>query len=44
MKTDIPRIRKRLGNGRVLVCFPSGEKRVMRIDEYLFSMERKGYH
>ena len=26
MKTDIPRIKKRLGHGRVLVCFPTGEE------------------
>ena len=43
MKTDVPRIRKRLGNGRVLIYFPSGEKTIMRIDDYFFSMQRKGH-
>jgi hypothetical protein len=44
MKTDIPRIRKRLGGGKVLVYFPSGTTRVMRIDDYIFHMEHRGYY
>ena len=36
MKTHIPRIRKRLGNGRVLVAFPDGYRSVMRIDDFYF--------
>lgn len=44
MKTDIPRIIKKIGNGRVLVYFPTGEKRLMKIDEYFFSMEKGGHY
>lgn len=44
MKTDIPRIIKRFTNGLALVCFPSGEKRFMKIDDYFFYIEKKSYY
>ena len=44
MKTDRPRITNKIGNGRVVVYFPQGEKRLMHIEDYFFDLQRKGYY